>query len=105
MAPQFTRSDGWAAGYRVPPLQRLAYKPKNQNAQWEYQSVPVEAHAAGYGKVAVELAAVTIPGDHALRTALHHRSFRRAPQLRRHLDLNDVVFNSVHNQIANRVQA
>jgi Ca-activated chloride channel family protein len=32
---------------------RIAYKPKNQNARPEYQSVQVEAHAPGYSKLTV----------------------------------------------------
>lgn len=32
---------------------RIAYKPKNQNARPEYQSVQVEARAPGYGKLTV----------------------------------------------------
>jgi hypothetical protein len=31
----------------------VAYKPKNQNARPAYQSVRVEAHAAGYGQLSV----------------------------------------------------
>jgi VWFA-related protein len=32
---------------------RLAYKPHNQNVKPEYQSLHVEAHAPGYGRLTV----------------------------------------------------
>src|ERR1700677_1632525 len=39
------------------------------------------------------------------QAALSNRSFRSTVVLRRHLDLDDVVLDGIHNQIANRVQA